>query len=107
MEKSKQQVRVSIFNQNYTLSTQGDPSEVEDLAQRVDNLMMDIAKAGNLDSTRTAVLAALHFADSLRNVERELATIREKTTDQTRRLTMMLDEAVRTAAADLEESKTE
>lgn len=101
MEKTKTQVRVNIFNQNYTLSTQGDPKEVEALAQRVDDLMLDIAKAGNLDSTRTAVLAALHFADSLRNAERELASIRAEARHRTQRLASLLDDAVRSAALTL------
>jgi cell division protein ZapA len=38
----------------------------------VDNLMMGIAqRAGNIDSTKVAVLACLELADRLRDVERK------------------------------------
>ncbi len=68
----KRSVRVNIFNQSYTLNTTGDPSEIEHLAHSVDDLMRSIAsRAGNVDSTRAAVLTCLHLADKLRTVERE------------------------------------
>jgi cell division protein ZapA len=76
---SKQPVRVTILGQNYTLLAQGDPREVEKLAESVDQLMLSIAAGQpNSDSTRLAVLACLHLADRLRTLEQELATIRER-----------------------------
>lgn len=75
----KQPVRVTILNQSYTLLAQGDPREVEELAESVNQLMLSIAaRQPNADSTRLAVLACLHLADRLRGVERDLATIRER-----------------------------
>jgi cell division protein ZapA len=68
----RKSVRVTIYNQPYTLGVTGDPTEVEELAQTVDNLMMGIAqRAGNIDSTKVAVLACLELADRLRDVERK------------------------------------
>ena len=65
----KKQVRVTIFNQTYSLRTSGDPVETEQLAHSVDELMSSIAaRAGNLDSSRVAVLACLHMADRLARV---------------------------------------
>jgi len=70
----KRAVRVTIYNQSYTLSTTGDPADIEELAHSVDDLMRIIAsKAGNVDSTRAAVLTCLHLADKLRTIERENA----------------------------------
>ena len=87
----KRTVRVTIFNQSYNVSTAGDEAETQELAQRVDDLMSSIARrAGNLDTTRTAVLACLHMADRLRAVERQLAGM----TDKTRDLTELLDQVV-------------
>ncbi|MGH9666528.1 MAG: cell division protein ZapA, partial [Bryobacteraceae bacterium] len=63
-------VRVTIFNQPYTLLASEDAGRVEELAHMVDDLMSLIAaKAGNVDSARIAVLACLHLADRFRNLE--------------------------------------
>lgn len=91
----KQAVRVTIFNQTYTVSTSGDPSETEELARQIDELMTSIARrAGNLDASRTAVLACLHLADRLRAVERELQELKASVQDKTRNLAMLLDHAI-------------
>jgi cell division protein ZapA len=95
-DKAKQQpVRVNIFNQTFTVVTTGDPDDTLQLASEVDELMSQIARrAGNLDSTRTAVLACLHLADKLRTIERQLATLRESVDHRTRTITQILDQVV-------------
>jgi cell division protein ZapA len=91
---SKQIVRVTIFNQTYSVSTSGDPAHTEELAHEIDELMSTIARrAGNLDSTQTAVLACLHLADRLRTAERQLGTLRESVNDKSRDFAMLLDQA--------------
>lgn len=90
----KQVVRVTIFNQTYSVSTAGDPRDTEKLAQEVDELMSSIARrAGNLDSTRTAVLACLHLADRLRATEQQLDLLRESIDHKTRDFVLLLDQA--------------
>lgn len=90
----KQVVRVSIFNQSYSVSTSGDPDDTERLAQQVDELMSSIARrAGNLDSTRTAVLACLHLADRLRATEKQLESLRQSIDHKTRDFVLLLDQA--------------
>jgi cell division protein ZapA len=65
---AKREVRVTILNQTFTLITTGDPREVVELAQQVDDLMHGIAnRSPNLDATRIAVLACLHLAEQLRS----------------------------------------
>ena len=64
---SRQQVKVTILNQSFTLLTTGNPSDMIELANQVDELMNSIARRSpNLDSTRVAVFACLHLADQLR-----------------------------------------
>jgi cell division protein ZapA len=92
-DKSKQPVRVNIFNQTYTVVASGDPSDTIALAHEVDELMSQIARrAGNLDSTRTAVLTCLHLADKLRTAERQLATLRNSVDERTRVISEILDQ---------------
>jgi cell division protein ZapA len=94
----KHSVRVTIFNQVYSVATSGDAREMEALAQQIDELMSSIARrAGNLDATRTAVLACLHLADRLRVAERELSALKESIDHRTRDFVMLLDEAFSTS----------
>jgi cell division protein ZapA len=70
---SKQPVKVTIFNSPYSLLAQGDPQELIDAAQTVDDLMHNIAaRSSTADSTRIAVMACLHLADKLRRHDKDL-----------------------------------
>lgn len=95
-DKAKQQhVRVNIFNQPYTVIAAGDPNDTIEVAHEVDELMSQIARrAGNLDSTRTAVLACLHLADKLKTIERQLAALRESVDHRTQSIADLLDQVV-------------
>jgi cell division protein ZapA len=93
-DRNKPVVRITIFNQTYTVSTSGDPRDTEELGRQVDELMSSIARrAGNLDSTRTAVLACLHLADRLRAAEKELADLKQSVDHKVRDFMSRLDRA--------------
>lgn len=88
-------VRVTIFHQQYTLTAPDDSSEIEQLAQEVDELMVSIAQnAGNVDGARIAVLASLHLADRLRTIERELQELRTRVGEKSRQFSLLLDKAI-------------
>ena len=98
----KQTVRVTIFNQTYTLSSSGDPGDTQELAQEIDELMSEIARrAGNLDSTRTAVLACLHLADRLRTAEKELRALRDSVDHKTKSFALLLDQVLASPSAEV------
>jgi len=91
----KKHVRVHIFNQAYSLLTADDPSEMEQLARAVDELMTNIAsRSGSLDSARIAVLACLHLADRLRVLERELSALQQRVENKSRDFSLLLDQAI-------------
>jgi cell division protein ZapA len=70
-------------------------SQVEALAQEVDELMVSIAqRAGNVDSTRIAVLASLHLADRLRTIENELTDLKTRIGEKSRQFSLLLDKAI-------------
>src|SRR5579863_8020824 len=97
-DAEKQVVRVTIFNQSYSLSTSGDPEETMALAHEIDELMSSIARrAGNLDAARTAVLACMYLADRLRTAERELSALRESIDHKARDFATLLDQACSSA----------
>ncbi|MGA7410020.1 MAG: cell division protein ZapA [Bryobacteraceae bacterium] len=84
-------MRVTILNQVYNVATTGDPEETIQTAHEVDELMSTIARrGGNLDSTRTAVLACLHLADKLRDSETKLNALRELADQRSRSLATLL-----------------
>ncbi|MGH7970983.1 MAG: cell division protein ZapA [Limisphaerales bacterium] len=91
----KKPVRVSIYNQTYALLASEEEGRVEELARTVDELMHSIAvQAGNIDSTRIAVLASLHLADQLRSLDQELASLRERIDRKAREFSVRLDGAI-------------
>lgn len=77
--QDKTTVRVTIFQQPYTLRVSGEPGETEALAQAVDSIMNQIAmRTSGADPSRVAVLACLHLADRIRQLEREIDFRRER-----------------------------
>jgi cell division protein ZapA len=95
----KAQVRLSIYNQTFSLLVAGDPAEIEQAAHEVDELMTTIARSGNMDSTRVAVLACLHLQDRVHTLEREFAEMKSRVDDKTRRLSTLLDGVIEGADA--------
>ena len=88
----RQQVKVTILNQSFTLLTTGDPNDMIELANQVDELMNSIARRSpNLDSTRVAVFACLHLADQLRQRGKAAAAMPEERMIE---LARMLEEAI-------------
>lgn len=61
---SQDGIRVSIYDQEYSMRGDLDPEYIQRLAQFVDERMRSIAaRTRTVDSLRTAVLAALNIAD--------------------------------------------
>ena len=94
-ELERKTVRVTIFNQTYSLGATTEPGEIEELAHSVDELMTQIAqRAGNMDAQRIAVLACLHMADRLRIMERDLSSHKELVDQKSKQLTILLDQTI-------------
>ncbi len=86
----KKVVRVTIFQQPYALRTSGDPAETEALAEAVDSLMNRIAaRTSGADPARVAVLACLHLADQVRQLQREQDRILDRLESLDRRLSFV------------------
>ncbi len=57
-------LRVEIYNQTYSIRSDGDNQYILDLAEYVDSKMRDISSGTlTVDSLKVAILAALHIAD--------------------------------------------
>jgi cell division protein ZapA len=90
----KRPVRVSILNQTFTLLVSGDPSDIENAATEVEELMQTIARSGNLDTTRVAMLACLHLQDRVSTLEREFKQLRSRVEDTSREFSILLDDVL-------------
>ncbi|MGB7203049.1 MAG: cell division protein ZapA [Pyrinomonadaceae bacterium] len=79
---SEQTIRVEIYNQTYSIRSDGDNEYIQNLAEYVDSKMREISSGTmTVDSLKVAILAALHIADefyqlklSQTNVDTQLAT---------------------------------
>ena len=92
---ARKPVRVTIFNQTYSLIASDEPGQVEELAHSVDQLMHEVAvKAGNVDTARTAVLTCLHLADQKRNLEKEIEQLKQRVEAKARQFSVRLDEVL-------------
>ncbi len=93
-------VRVTIFNQSYSLVASEEPGRIEILAQKVDELMTEIsARSGHIDAMRAAVLACLHLADQLDGVENRFSALKDRVEHKAQEFSLLLDEAIGEAAA--------
>ncbi|MBX3282343.1 MAG: cell division protein ZapA [Acidobacteria bacterium] len=63
-------MRVEIYNQTYSIRSDGDNTYIQDLAAYVDRKMREISSGTmTVDSLKVAILAALHIADELHQVQ--------------------------------------
>ena len=90
----KRPVRVSILNQTFTLLVSGDPADIENAAVEVEELMQTIARSGNMDTARIAMLACLHLQDRVSTLEREFKQLRNRIEDTSREFSILLDDVL-------------
>ena len=87
----KKLVRVTIFQQPYTLRSSGEQGETEALADAVDSLMNQIAsRSAGSDPSRVAVLACLHLADQVKQLERDYEDLTARISELDARLSSLL-----------------
>ena len=61
---AEQTIKVEIYNQTYSIRSDGDNEYIQDLALYVDSKMREITSGTmTVDSLKVAILAALHIAD--------------------------------------------
>ena len=87
-ESAEQSIRVEIYNQNYSIRSDGDNEYIMDLADYVDGKMREIASGTlTVDSLKVAILTALHLAQEYRELQRNCE---EKTDEWSRALEQVL-----------------
>lgn len=89
---SSETIRVDIYDQSYTVRSDGDPEYLKQLAEYVDQRMRQIS-AGTLtvDSRKVAILAALYIADELHQLRRSHEAADEQLATRSAECSDMLD----------------
>ena len=66
----EQTIRVEIYNQTYSIRSDGDNEYIQRLAEYVDRKMREISSGTfTVDSLKVAILAALHIADEYHQLQ--------------------------------------
>lgn len=69
-QSDEQSIRVEIYNQTYSIRSDGDNEYIQKLAEYVDRKMREISSGTfTVDSLKVAILAALHIADEYHQLQ--------------------------------------
>jgi cell division protein ZapA len=95
-DSSEQTVRVEIYNQTYSIRSDGDNEYILRLAEYVDGKMRDISSGTlTVDSLKVAILAALHIADEYHQAKNTQAQVDAQLASRSAECTEMLDRVLK------------
>src|ERR1041384_4198449 len=85
-------IRVEIYDQSYTVRSDGDPEYLKQLAEYVDERMREISSGTlTVDSRKVAILAALYIADELHQLRKAREADDEQLATRSAECSEMLD----------------
>jgi len=97
-------IKVEIYDQAYTVRSDGDPEYLKQLAEYVDQRMREISSGTlTVDSRKVAILAALYIADELHQLRRQTEQADEQLATRSAECSELLDRLLK-APRDLERS---
>ena len=90
-------IRVEIYDQSYTIRSDGDPEYLKQLAEYVDQRMREIASGTlTVDSRKVAILTALYIADELHQLRKSHEQADEQLATRSSECSEMLDRLLKT-----------
>ena len=85
-------IKVEIYDQAYTVRSDGDPDYLKGLAEYVDQRMREISSGTlTVDSRKVAILAALYIADELHQLRKLQEQADEQLASRSAECSEMLD----------------
>jgi cell division protein ZapA len=103
-----QSIRVEIYNQTYSIRSDGDGEYIVRLADFVDRRMREIAQGTlTVDSLKVAILAALHIADELHRLKNVHEQADQQLAARSAECAEMLDRLLKPAPGSLEPPSAE
>ena len=93
---SEQTIRVEIYNQTYSIRSDGDNEYIHELAEYVDRKMREISSGTmTVDSLKVAILAALHIADEFFQLKQSQAQSDSQLAARSAECSEMLDRVLK------------
>jgi len=90
-------IKVEIYDQAYTVRSDGDPDYLKELAEYVDQRMREISSGTlTVDSRKVAILAALYIADELHQLRKHQEQADEQLAMRSSECSEMLDRLLKT-----------
>ena len=107
-DPTEQSIRVEIYNQNYSIRSDGDNEYILRLAEYVDSKMREISSGTlTVDSLKVAILAALHIADEYHQVKNMQAQVDAQLGSRSAECSEMLDRVLKHKETAPQEFETE
>ena len=107
-EGNEQTIRVEIYNQTYSIRSDGDNDYILELAEYVDRKMREISSGTfTVDSLKVAILAALHIADEYYQLKHVQAQSDAQLAARSTECAEMLDKVLKHKPAPPQELDTE
>lgn len=107
-ESAEQSIRVEIYNQTYSIRSDGDNEYILRLAEYVDGKMREISSGTlTVDSLKVAILAALHIADEYHQVKDTQSQVDSQLGSRSSECSEMLDKVLKYKEAAPQEFETE
>jgi cell division protein ZapA len=101
-------IRVEIYNQTYSIRSDGDNEYIFELAEYVDRKMREIASGTmTIDSLKVGILAALHIADELHQLKAQQQQIDAQLGARSAECSEMLDRVLKQKDTVAQELETE
>ena len=95
-DSSEQTIRVEIYNQTYSIRSDGDNDYILELAEYVDRKMREISSGTlTVDSLKVAILAALHIADEYYQLKHSQAQTDAQLASRSAECSEMLDRVLK------------
>ena len=93
-------IKVEIYDQAYTVRSDGDPEYLKQLAEYVDQRMREISSGTlTVDSRKVAILAALYIADELHQLRKLHEQADEQLATRSTECSEMLDRLLKAPRA--------
>lgn len=107
-DMSEQTIKVEIYNQTYSIRSDGDNEYIHELAEYVDRKMREISSGTmTVDSLKVAILAALHIADEFFQLKHSQAQSDAQLAARSSECSEMLDRILKHRGPAAQEARVE
>ena len=96
VEKEDNQIKITIFGQEYSVKAPADPTYIKNIAEYVDTKMREVQSgfSSTQSSNRIAILSAMNITDELLNAKKKGDSDNNEVEEKITSLIELIDESV-------------